>query len=187
MTLAFFYCKNSDNQKNSFTAILRGVLVQLVRQNEDLLSFVYERCASSNEVTLDSPALLKELVETSLRSCSNVYLVLDGLDECEVGEDKKTITWFIALVAIINKENSRSIRLLIMSQRTGILERLLAKASILSLEPQDHQDDIAIYSQHWAAQIQEKFEIPAASAAEIVAKVAEQAEGMPPLTIKLVK
>lgn len=179
VTVAFFYCKYSDIQKNSFTAVLRGLLLQLIQQNENLLSFVHERCASSSEVTLESPTLLKELLETSLRSCSNVYLLLDGLDECEVGEEKRITAWFTALVAAINKENPGAIRLLIISQRTGVLEKVLAKAPVLSMETQDHQDDIERYSQIWAVQIQKKFDIPAAAASDIAAKVAERAEGKP--------
>lgn len=131
MTLGFFYCKHNDNQKNSFVAILRGLLIQLALQNEDLLAYIYERCASSNEFTLESPNQLKELVELSLNSCENVYIVVDGLDECEEAEEKKTAIWFRGMVAAAANNASKTLHLLFVSQRDGVLDSILAKASIM--------------------------------------------------------
>ncbi len=131
MTLAFFYCKHNDNQKNSFVAILRGLLSQLAQQNEDLLAYIYERCASSNEVTLESPNQLKDLVELSLKSCENVYIVIDGLDECEEAEEKKTAIWSRSVVAAGKNDVAKRLHLLFVSQRDGILDSILTNVSIL--------------------------------------------------------
>ena len=47
VTVAFFYCKYSDDQKNSLIAVLRGILGQMVQQSEEILSFVYEKVCYS--------------------------------------------------------------------------------------------------------------------------------------------
>src|ERR1700738_4462912 len=88
ITLGFFYCKHKDTQRCTFSAVARGILAQLLSQNEDLLPYLFEKAAMSGEMVLESPVLTKELLETALKSSENVYIVLDGLDECEALEKK---------------------------------------------------------------------------------------------------
>ncbi|KAL9064863.1 MAG: hypothetical protein Q9161_008605 [Pseudevernia consocians] len=178
VTVAYLYCKYSDVHKNSLIAALRSILAQMIRQNEELLAFVYEKCASSSEVTLESPALLKELVETSLKSCTRVYILLDGLDECAVGEEKKITAWLLKILQDINKDNPGSVRGLLISQRDAALERLLTSASVISLDGPKHQKDIEAYCQGWSLRIKEKFDIETAAADEVATSVAAQADGL---------
>ena len=175
--VAYFYCKYSDGQKNSLTSVLRGILVQLVQQNEDLLSYVYDACCSSSEVTMDSPSRLKHLVETSLRSCSNACIIIDGVDECEETEEKKILAWFLATCENVKKDNEGAIRLLFISQRDKVAENLLAQASVISLDSKYHQEDIQTYARHWSKMLQPKFGISEEEASEIGTTVATQAEG----------
>lgn len=184
--LGFFYCKYSDNQKNSFTNVLRGILFQLVQQNEELLPYVYDACCSSSELTMDSQSLLKKLVETSLRSCPNTYIVIDGIDECEETEEKKIIAWFLAVSKNALKDSAETIRLLFISQRDKVTESLLTQAAVISLDSKHHQDDIEIYSRSCATKIQRKFGISEASAIEIGIAVAVQAQGEKTTDIRLI-
>ena len=175
--VAFFYCKYSDNQKNSFTSILRGILVQLVQQNEELLSYVYEACCSSSEVTMDSPTQLKQLVATSLGYCNNAYIIIDGIDECEETEESKIIAWFLANLKEKTRDNEATMRLLFVSQRDKVTENLLAQASVITLNSQYHQEDIQLYACHWSMKIKQKFGISQGSAYQIATAVATQAQG----------
>ena len=175
--LAFFYCKYNDNQKNSFTSVLRGILIQLVRQNEDLLSYVYDACCSSSEVTMDSPSRLKDLVETSLTSCSNCCIIIDGVDECEESEEKKILAWFLGIIEKISQHDAVTIRLLFVSQRDKVTENLLAKAAVIPLDSRYHQEDIRAYARHWSEKLQRKFGISESSASQISTAVADQAKG----------
>ena len=175
--LAFFYCRYNDNQKNSFTNVLRGILVQLIQQNEDLLSYVYDACCSSSEVTLDSPSRLKNLVEMSLRSCSNCCVIVDGVDECEEMETKKIIEWFLGIIDNIPQHDAATIRLLFISQRDKVTESLLAKAAVIPLDSKYHQEDIRAYARHWSEKLQRKFGISEVSAGQISTAVADQAKG----------
>ena len=135
------------------------------------------QCTSNSEVSLESPALLKELVETCIKSCSNVLIVIDGLDECSVGEEKRIATWVLTMIHKINKDSPGSLRGLLISQRDATLERLLTRASVLSLDTQDHQKDIEAYCLGWSPRIKEKFDMKTDSANRIVTSVATQAEG----------
>ena len=175
--VGFFYCKYSDNQKNTFTDVLRSILVQLVQQNEDLLSYVYDACCSTSEFMMDSQKLLKDLVETSLRSCPNTCIVIDGIDECGETEEKKIIAWFLATCEKVTKDNGETIRLLFVSQRDKVAENLLAQAAVISLDSKYHQEDIQKYARHWSSKIQRKFELPGSSASQIGTVVAARAKG----------
>ena len=175
--LAFFYCKYNDNQKNSFTDVLRSILVQLVQQNEDLLSYVYDACCSSSEVTLESSSRLKSLVETSLRSCSDCCIIVDGVDECEETEEKKIIEWFLGIIENMPQHDAATIRLLFVSQRDKVTENLLAKAAVIPLDSRYHQEDIRAYARHWSEKLQRKFGISESSAGQISTAVADQAKG----------
>ena len=175
--VGFFYCKYNDVQKKSFTGLLRTILVQLVQQNEELLSYVYDACCSSSEVTMDSPSLLKQLVETSLRSCVNTYIIIDGIDECEEAEEKKMVAWFLTTLEKVTEDNAGAMRLLFISQRDKITESLLKRASVILLDSKCHQEDIQTYARHWSLQIQQKFGISEDSASQIGTHVAAQAQG----------
>ena len=175
--LGFFYCKYNDNQKKNFIDVLRGILVQLVQQNEELLSYVYDACCSSSELTMESPSLLKNLVDTSLKNCANTCIIIDGMDECEETEEKKLIMWFIATLENITKDNAGTMRLLFISQRDRLTESLLTQAAVISLDSEYHQQDILTYARHWSTQIQRKFAIPEGLARKIGTDVAAQAQG----------
>ena len=175
--VAFFYCKYNDDQKSSFTNVLRGILVQLVQQNEDLLTYIYDACCSSSEVTMESPSRLKHLVETSLRSCSNACIIIDGVDECEEIEEKKIIAWLTTVTEKISKDGAGTIRVLFISQRDKVTENLLTKAAVISLDSEDHQEDIQTFARHWSKKLQQKFGISGSSASQIGTDVATQAKG----------
>lgn len=59
ISVVFFYCKHEDPQRNNFTAIARGMLVQLLRQNFGLQPYFYEKALMSGEIVLESPSLAK--------------------------------------------------------------------------------------------------------------------------------
>lgn len=175
--VGFFYCKYSDNRKSSFSGVLRAILVQLVQQNDELLSFVYDACCSSDEVTIDSTSLLKRLVETSVRSCANMCIIIDGIDECEEVEEKRMILWFLAIFESMTKDNAGTLRLLFISQKDKVTESLLTRASVIPLGSKHHKKDIQTYARHWSIQIQRKFGIPETSANQIGTHVATKARG----------
>ena len=172
-SLTFFYCKYGDNQKNSFLYVLRSTLAQLIQQNEHLLSYMYEKCSSSNEVTLESLGLLKELTTLAIKSTPYTYVLIDGLDECETGEAKKIIIWFNSILG------SGTFRLMYVSQRDNF-EKLFDRAYTLSLDPLhcgEHQKDIEAYASHWSSKIGQKFELPPVLEEQIVTKVTERSKG----------
>ena len=177
VTLAYFYCKHNDLHRSSFVAIMKGILMQLIQDDDDILRYVYEKCASGNESTLDSPVELKNLVRVSMESCENVFIVIDGLDECEEVEEKAAAHWFRSLTTSGARIAQGGPHVLFISQRDGILDSILGKVRMLSLDPQDHRNDIEMFADHWSSEIQQKFQITDAKAIELFETVTSRAEG----------
>jgi hypothetical protein len=177
ITLGFFYCKHKDAQRSTFSTVARGILAQLLRQNEDLLPYLFEKASMSGEVVLESPALTKELLETALKSSERVYIVLDGLDECDPHEKKAIISWFQSVTASLPETELDSIRCLFISQDDGEVGKLLSKIPAIRIKPEDTRLDIQAYTTIWSKKIQDKFDLVDDRREAILSSVAERANG----------
>jgi hypothetical protein len=174
---AYFYCRHNDPEKNTFTSVLRGLLAQLVQQDDDLLGYVYEKCSSISEANMESSGVLKELVGISLKSSKSTFVIVDGLDECKKGEAEKVVSWFTSMLREKPTADSGSIRLLFVSQRDGTLDKMLSKASTISLENDEHQKDIESYARYWSSKIRQKFNITIDQENDIATRVGRSAAG----------
>ncbi|PMD12225.1 hypothetical protein NA56DRAFT_756767 [Hyaloscypha hepaticicola] len=178
ITLGFFYCKHKDSQRNTFNAVARAILAQLLNQNEDLLPYLFEKASTSGEMVLESPSLTKELLETALKSSEKVYIVIDGLDECDSHEKKAIIQWFQSVIASLPDTEFDSMRCLFISQDDGEVGKVLSKIPAIRIRPEDTRADIQTYTTIWSKKIQEKFALPDEKREAIIAGVIERADGM---------
>ena len=178
---AFFYCKYQDDQRNTFLAVSRAILTQLVTQNQELLPYLYDKCLSSGQPSLVSSKLCEELLETMLTTIANTYIILDGLDECGLTERKAIISFFTSIIE--NNATPGSIRGLFVSQNENDIKKMLRGASAVRLEENDNKSDIKGYATHWSLKIQERFKLSPDEQKYIVLAVCERAEGAQTLTI----
>jgi hypothetical protein len=170
----FFYCKHDQPEKNTFTGILRGLLAQILFQDNTLVSCLYEMCSSKDQAGM--PTILEELAEIAFDGQATLFVVLDGLDECKPGEAEKAISWFSSRQKTMNQADCGNIRLLCVGQRVDVLQRMLSSAADISLENGSHQGDIERYVKERARNIKEEFEISFRMEAEIVARVTNAAK-----------
>ena len=173
----YFYCRHNDPEKNTFSGVLRGLLAQLVQQDDDLLSYVYERCSSISEASMESTGVLKELVGICLKSSKYTLVVLDGLDECKKGEAEKVVSWFTSMLRERSTVDSGILRLLCISQRDGTLDKMLCKVPTISMENDEHNKDIESYARHWSSKIRQKFNITIDQEMDVATRVARSAAG----------
>lgn len=175
--VAFFYCKHADFLRSTFLGIAKSMLLQLLRQNKSLLSYLYEKSSISGESCLETVALAKDLLKTSLTSTDNVFVVIDGLDECGREDKLAIISWFKALIDNSSESDSGRIRALLISQDDGEIRKLLPSVPELQINSADNMEDIRSYTDHKAIGLQTKFDLPATTIDEISSKVCERAEG----------
>jgi hypothetical protein len=173
----FFYCKHQEQDKSTFAGILRGLLAQLIRKDTTLVSWFSERCSSLDRQKLRLPEILEELARFAFNSQRISLVVLDGLDECNPEEIRKTISWFVSHQGV-DHAGTGQIRLMCIGQRIDILQTMLLSAISVSLDNSCHQDDIAKYVAGKTRNFQETFKIKPDIVSQIVSRVTKTAKGL---------
>jgi hypothetical protein len=173
---AYFYCQHSDTNRNSFVAVARALLAQILHQNDDLLPYIYETCMESGHVTLRSPRLCNELLQTVLHSVGTTYIILDGIDECSPPERKAIISFFTSYA----KDNTGlgQLRTLIISRDEKDIEKLLHNYKSMPITLYDTESDVAIFAADRSQKIRERFGLSAIEQEQIFSLICQNAHGM---------
>ncbi|KUJ06164.1 HET-domain-containing protein [Mollisia scopiformis] len=91
--LSYFFCQATNSQINNATAVLRGLIYLLVNEQPALISHVrkrYDQAGKALFEDLNSWVVLSEMFTNILQdpNLKSTCLVVDALDECEVGLPK---------------------------------------------------------------------------------------------------
>src|SRR5436190_15427186 len=114
-TTAYFYCKD-DEQKNNCISIFKGLIIQLLSHCRDLVPFCHDKYSSSGETTLSSARLTNQLLELLCKTISKQYIIIDGLDVCDVPERSLVLSFFKTLVDRSDTYEPGKLRVLFISQ-----------------------------------------------------------------------
>jgi hypothetical protein len=157
-------------------AIIKGLLTQLLSINPGVLSYIYEECAKSREVTIESLTTLKSLITIAFDCGKPLWIILDGLDECEVKERKKILSWILPLLK--SEDEPSHIRLLVVSRDEGDIGKQLSKYPRVVLNSlAAHQNEIRVYTSKKVAKIQKKFDLSKLEAKELGDRINSGAKG----------
>jgi hypothetical protein len=143
--VAFFYCRYQDGDRNTFLGIARGILSQLLFEDDALLSYLYEKVSTSGQVTLSMESTAKELLETSLKTFPKLYVVIDGIDECERDERREIVSFFEKTWESLPQSDMDSLRCMFISQDDNFARKDFANMSSLKITESDTKQDIAAY------------------------------------------
>lgn len=179
-SLVYFFFRHDDEHRKFAKPMLRAILSQLIQQDETIMRYLYEKCASmSQNLELSNLATLQDLTQDCLTSQSSVSVVLDGLDECAENEPNAIITWFLEKVLPSAASQGCRLKLLVSGQRDGRLDHLLSTQPQIRLDTVEfHQRDIEEYSRSRAVQICARFSQTPEQGEELAAKVAKTSQGM---------
>lgn len=158
--VVFFYCKFGDETRNSFLSVARGLLSQLLsheQSDESLLLYVEHEASRSGESVLASSKLARQLLETALKCFKTIYIVLDGIDECERAERKEISKWFRQLVGGLPTEEMDAIRCMFVSQDDGIARKDFSLLPSIRLLQRHSTDDIRAFACVWQQRIEKKL------------------------------
>ena len=183
VTVVFFYCKYHDPQRDSFLAVARSLLWQLLRhdgklqQDNDLLAFFYENVAASGDESLQSIKLAKDMLTIAVQKLDKVYIILDGLDECPVKEKKLISSWFCDVVDGCYDTEAEAMRCLFISQDDNDCGKLLGRLPTVKVSSSDNNSDILAFCHSWEKQIQLKFCLSEPEVQFIGTEVTKRADG----------
>ena len=85
ITLAYYFCDDKDEKRKSATAILRGLLLQLLRQRPMLFKHIQPELAVSRDNLFTNFHGLWRIFDGILKDpeAGEVFCLIDALDECE--------------------------------------------------------------------------------------------------------
>jgi len=184
----FFYFGHThkDEVQKTKGVMLRAFLHQLVDQDDGLLDYMHQELASVTDSTLLDEQRLGRLVKHCLGGQQMVWVVLDGLDDCDDTREmdkmqsRHVIRWFQEEVLLpSNPSQVKSIRLLISGQRDGHIDQMLRKHPWINLDTtKAHIGDIENFVKSRSARIRDRFSLDTKEETEIARKVISLSRGM---------
>ena len=135
--------------------------------DDDLTEYLDAELANYGESTLKTATLAKKLLDVSVRNKNNLFIVIDGLDECLKGEKQSIISSFQTLISADVQDTLEvnlidptpvdgKVRCLLVGREDGDCFKLLKDVSTVKIKPTDNRDDIRIFCQTWEDRIREK-------------------------------
>ncbi|RYO92418.1 hypothetical protein DL766_000388 [Monosporascus sp. MC13-8B] len=145
----YFYCQEEDPEHRTYLDILKGILHQMVDADEDLLPLCVEGAASGGGTNLANAETAQNLIEAFFEYNSRQYIIIDGLDECELSEMRQAAAFFMGHVTKCDNEIKQGqLRVLFMSQPMPELARdnfMPQDDACVELKSTDNADDIRAY------------------------------------------
>jgi hypothetical protein len=178
-TVLVFYCRQGDSDRDNFTAIARSFLVQVLKQDRQLLHYFYQECCDSGEAVLSDTGLMEKLLNAAFTNSKGAYIIIDGLDECLRNERKNISRWFRNLVESLPPSEPERLRCLFVSQDDGVARKDLLGLVSLKITEDDNKPDIAEYSRVEAEKLKEKLSLTDKRTQEIVTLVVDAVKGEP--------
>jgi hypothetical protein len=164
-TTSFFYCHEDDQSSNSALGIIKGLIEQLLEQNPNLLPPCHSKMSSSGQTILQSLSIARKLLDDLCTSIPKLYIIVDGLDECEQAERKELLKILTEIVAKCDLDDAGKLRVIVVSQDyTDIWKALSSTTStrltpkVIKVSPMDVEKDINVYVKVWVDKIAQKFE-----------------------------
>lgn len=154
---AFFYCKDSDSERSSYTQVLRAFLSQLVSQTRGLVPYYYDEGIQSGEVSLHSKKLSEKLLDFALQNVRRGFVVIDGVDECPPSERKALLEHLIQLIHRCDVTFPGKVRFMVLSREEPDIKKLLTGSETLKITSRDTLEDIKMYIKYQASRLRSKF------------------------------
>lgn len=111
---SYFYCREEGSRQNDSLVIYKSLLRQMLRGSQDLLPVCHEKMVKGQGPHIQettAQTLLELFVNTNL----NRYIILDGIDSCEVKTRGIVIDFLSKLVSRCEENKPGKVRLLLIS------------------------------------------------------------------------
>lgn len=134
--VVYHFCNYRSSLSIQYGHILRSIVAQFLRNNDDLLAFVYDEYVLSRKVA--SLSDLEKLVPILLSSLSNnpsstayVRIFIDGIDECEDERQQKLLGWLHSLST--SSSSRTTCKILVAGRNTQRVMKFAKKKSMVQL------------------------------------------------------
>lgn len=119
----------------------------MIADNEELLPLCFEKSESSGDTILTDTGIVKSLIEAFFEYNRRQYVIIDGLNECDMVEVKQVSEFFMSQVVRCDNEIKQGqLRVLFVSQKVPELVKFMPEEdACIELRARDNADDIRAY------------------------------------------
>ncbi|KAF3065606.1 hypothetical protein CFAM422_009661 [Trichoderma lentiforme] len=188
MFVIHHFCTYLYTSSTTYEQILKSLLMQLLRKDGDLVAHVYEEFVLGKK----SPTVpaLERLLQLLFKSISNepskaeyVWVILDGLDECELEKQARVVSLMNQVASDRSSPGNTTCKVLISSRTSSILTNCLRKKQTISLsyEKDCLEEAIRQYASQRLQSLEQKFHqlhISPGEVDNIERGIAKKADGM---------
>ena len=130
ITLAYYFCDDKDEKRKTATAILRGLLLQLLRQRPMLFKHIQSDFDISRDNLFTSFHGLWRVFDAIVKDpeAGEVFCLIDALDECDKELRQSFLSNFTELFTSLQNKIS-TFRFIVTSRRESDIEELFSAAS----------------------------------------------------------
>jgi hypothetical protein len=135
-----------------------------LEQNPDILPPCHSKLALSGEPVLRSLSHAKKLLSDFCTTIPKLYIIIDGLDECDQAERRQVLNILMEIVAKCDIDDAGKLRIIVVSQDYADIWKALSSSAstrltpkVIKLSHRDIEKDIMTYVKVWVNKIAGKF------------------------------
>ncbi|PTB44819.1 hypothetical protein M441DRAFT_299452 [Trichoderma asperellum CBS 433.97] len=189
MFVMYHFCTYLYMSSTIYEQILRSLLMQLLRKDGDLVAHVHEEFVLGKK----SPTVsaLERLLQLLFKSVSNepsqteyLWIILDGLDECEPDKQARVISLMNQVTSHRSSSSGKAFcKVLISSRSSTTLSKWLRKKQVVSLSEEKHclEGAIRLYAAQRLQALEQRFrqlDIAPGELDDVELQIAKKADGM---------
>jgi hypothetical protein len=144
--VTFFFCRAGEPGLDNAASVLRGLIWKLAtNKDHPQLAMIFHQSYESNKHRYESSSAIYALFSTlsaMLNECSNVFLLVDALDECDPGPERDQLLLLITEHA----KSSKAKWLLASRNHPDIRQQLEQESRMLSLELNEEHISKAVHA-----------------------------------------
>ncbi|KAI1070812.1 hypothetical protein LB507_006787 [Fusarium sp. FIESC RH6] len=148
--VAYHFCSYLYESSTTFDQVLKSLILQIIRKDGDLVSYVFAHYILERKSS--TSATLERLLQKLLASMSNltnqasyIWLVIDGLGECEKDRQVRLVRLLNQLISKPVVPGSTTCKVLVASRGPSEVLEKLKRKQIISLAEEKGSLDRAIW------------------------------------------
>lgn len=174
--VAYFYCKYNDPLRSSYDEVCKSLIGQLLKDNVTCLEYLYAFALKSCERHASTSNAFPEILKALLSCYDQVFIGIDGIDECEPAERKRLTSLLRSLIQPSDQETI--VRVLVFSCAENDIERSLSPCKRLDVKSHHVWRSIESYVNTRLNALNAIFKFRALKLEEIARKITEQSAGI---------
>ncbi len=152
------------------------MIAQLLALDAACLQYLYDNMIGSITRRPESTnALCTKLLETVALHHEQLFIGIDGLDECREPERRQVLSTLQSILKA--SQPTRNVRVFLTSRKEKDIGQSLRSASRLEIRPHHLANDIEDYVRVQALELSRRFKISREQQMQIIANIAKRPQG----------